>query len=82
MLNKFICVRDVTFNKNNFFSSNLNNFKDNLLNVIKKEIEEVICSYEISDKAVLTNLLNQGYNCKKKTKIKRSFVTLSPSALF
>jgi len=58
MLNKFICVRDVTFNENNFFSSNLNNFKDNLLNVIKKEIEEVIRSYEISDRVVLTNLLN------------------------
>ena len=52
-------MRDVTFNKDEFYNGNLNSFKDNLFNVIKEEIDEFICIYKIyNDKAILINLLN------------------------
>jgi len=58
-LNRVIRVRDVTFNKDEFYNSDLNSFKDNLLNVIKEEIDKLIHTYKIhNDKAILIDLLN------------------------
>ena len=52
-------MRDVTFNKDKFYNSNLNSFKDNLLNVIKEEIDKLIHTCEIyNDEAILINLFN------------------------
>jgi len=52
-------VRDITFNKDEFYNSDLNSFKDNFLNVTKEEIDELIRTYKIyNDKAILINLFN------------------------
>jgi len=52
-------VRDVTFNEDKFYNSDLNSFKDDFLNVTKEEIDELIRIYKIyNDKAILINLLN------------------------
>jgi len=52
-------VRDVTFNKDEFYNSNLNSFKDNLFNIIKEEMDELICMCKIyNDKAILMDLFN------------------------
>ena len=58
-LNRVIYVRDITFNKDEFYNSDLNSFKDNFLNVTKEEIDELIRTYKIyNDKAILINLFN------------------------
>ena len=58
-LNRVIRVRDVTFNKDKFYNSNLDSFKDNFLNVIKEEIDKLICTYKIyNDKVILIDFLN------------------------
>jgi len=60
-LNKVIYIRDVTFNKDEFYNGDFNNFKDNLFNVIKEEINELIYTCEIyNNEAILINLFNQG----------------------
>ena len=52
-------MRDVTFNKDKFYNGDLNSFKDNLLNVIKEEIDELIYMYEIyNDEVILIDFLN------------------------
>ena len=45
--NRVIRVRDITFNKDKFYNSDLNSFKDDFLNVIKEEIDELIRTCEI-----------------------------------
>jgi len=58
-LNRVIRVRDVTFNEDKFYNGNLNNFKDDLLNVIKEEIDKLIYICKIhNDEAILIDLLN------------------------
>ena len=60
-LNKVIYVRDVTFNKDKFYNSDLNSFKDDLLNVIKEEMDKLIRTCKIyNNEAILMDLLNQG----------------------
>jgi len=54
-------VRDVTFNKDKFYNSDLNSFKDDLLNVIKEEMDKFIRTCKIyNNEAILMDLLNQG----------------------
>jgi len=58
-LNRVICVRDVTFNKDEFYNSDFNSFKDNLLNITKEEIDKLIHTCKIyNNKVILIDLLN------------------------
>ena len=58
-LNRVIRVRDITFNKDKFYNSNLNSFKDDLFNITKEEIDKLIRICKIyNDEAILINLFN------------------------
>jgi len=58
-LNRVIYIKDVTFNKDEFYNGNLNSFKDNLFNVIKKEMDKLIYICEIyNNKVILIDFLN------------------------
>ena len=60
-LDRVVCVRDVIFNKDEFYNSDLNSFKNDLFNVTKKEMNKIIYMYKIhNNKAILMDFLNQG----------------------
>jgi len=66
-LNRVIRVRDVTFNEDEFYNGDLDSFKDNLLNVTKEEMDELIRTCEIhNDEAIPMDLLNQGLQSQEE----------------
>ena len=58
LINKVIIIQDMIFNENQFFNSNIKQLRDNLLQIITKEIEVLLYSIEIQTEPLESGNIN------------------------